>query len=76
MPYLKEAVPPGINPRILILDLSIKADGPGLEVLVRKPASFRKKVRADQYSSVDIRWDGNSIGNRRRSWTTASTTSI
>jgi len=64
-PYLKEAVPPGINPRILILNLSIKAYGPGIDVLVRKPASFRTKVRADQYSSVDIHWDGNSIATAK-----------
>ena len=61
-PHLKEAVPQGINPKILILDLTIAQAGhPGLDVLVWKPAAYSKKVSAGQYDSVDIHWDGKSI---------------
>jgi hypothetical protein len=60
-PILKEARP-GINPKILILDLTIKSGaGPGLDVLVWKRATFSKVVRVGQFDSVDVHWDGDSV---------------
>lgn len=60
-PILKEARS-GINPKILILDLTIKSSGgPGLDVLVWKRATFSKVVRVGQFDSVDVHWDGDSI---------------
>ncbi len=55
-PLLTEAVPQGINPDILILELSTKTtDNVGADVLVWKCAVFEKDISEDQYSQVDIR---------------------
>jgi hypothetical protein len=60
-PQLKEAVPQGINPAILILDLSITSTGIGNPVMGWKQAKFEKKVSAGQYTSVDIHSNGQSV---------------
>jgi hypothetical protein len=35
-----------------------------MDVLVWKPATFQKDVKADQYDGVAIRWDGKDIARR------------
>lgn len=58
---LKEAVPQGINPAILILDLSITSSGVGNTVMGWKEARFEKKVSPGQHTSIDIHSEGQSI---------------
>ena len=60
-PHLDEATPQGINPAILILDLSITTSGVGNTVMGWKPVKFEKKVSPGQHTSVDVRWEGQSI---------------
>jgi hypothetical protein len=60
-PRLKEAVPQGINPKILILSLTIETSGTGAAVVVWKRATFTKVVRVGQYDSIDVHWEGKSI---------------
>ena len=54
-PKLTEAVPQGINPRILILELSASSDGVGADVITCKPVRYEKSIGEGQYSQVDIR---------------------
>lgn len=55
-PVLTEAVPQGINPRILILELATIADGNlGNDVLTWTCATLEKPIDEDQFSQVDIR---------------------
>lgn len=60
-PVLTEAVPQGINPEVLILDLSIRTSGDGITLMDWKDVKFEKKVQKGQHTSVDIRWEGKSI---------------
>ena len=62
-PVLREASPQGINPEILLLDLSIQdTGGIGTPAFEYKEVRFDKSpVRARQYSTVQIRWEGNDI---------------
>ena len=63
-PVLREASPQGINPEILLLDLSIQdTGGIGTQAFQYKGVRFdRSRVRA-QYSTVQIRWEGNDIAS-------------
>lgn len=54
---LREAVPQGNNPTILILDLALVASGIGNPVVDWKPVRFEKKLLRDHYASVEIRWE-------------------
>ena len=54
---LREAVPQGTNPKILILDLSVAADGIGAEVLGWTTATFTRAISLHQYDQVTIRTD-------------------
>ncbi|MES3153123.1 hypothetical protein [Sphingomonas faeni] len=55
-PVLSDAVPQGINIKILILDLATpKHDGAGSEVLTWKCAEYRRTIEEDEFSQVDIR---------------------
>jgi hypothetical protein len=50
------------NPRTLGLDLTIKDTGkPGTAVVCWKQAQFHKEVRANEYDSVTVRWEGSQI---------------
>ncbi len=60
-PHLKEAVPQGINPTILILNLSLTASGAGTTMMGWKHVRFDKSISREHYASVDIHWDGESI---------------
>lgn len=60
---LKERVPQGINPRILMLDLTITSSGPGNTVTTWKDARFETGIEKNQYSNVDILWEGKNIAH-------------
>jgi hypothetical protein len=61
-PHLAEASPQGINPEILLLDLTITMSGVGITVMGWKEVRFEKQVSKGQYTSVDIRADGETVG--------------
>ena len=61
--HLHEAVPQGINPTILILDLTLTTSGIGNAVMDWKSVRFEKKLSRDHYSNVDVRWERESIAN-------------
>ena len=60
-PHLSEHVPPGINPKILLVDLTITTKGVGDAVQDCRDVRFEKPITRDQYSHVDILWEGNII---------------
>lgn len=61
-PRLTEAQSPGINPEILLLDLTIESEGAGVEPTNPwADARFEKKVKAGQVTSVEIRSGGDII---------------
>jgi hypothetical protein len=63
-PELKVAAPQGINPKILLLNLSINSPGaPGGEQMTWKEVRFEKAVSAGEYTNVSILWEGNEIAN-------------
>ena len=61
-PVLKQAS--GGGPKTLTVDLSIEPCGdPAVGSAVWKAANFDTIVEADQYHSVDVRWDGEVIAS-------------
>lgn len=63
-PHLAEHVPQGFNESILLLSFTISTSGAGNTVVEwRKVAPFKKDIREGQYTSVDILWEGESIGS-------------
>ena len=64
-PHLAEASPQGINPEILLLDLTITASGIGNDVMGWKEVRFEKQVSKGQYTSVDIHADGEGVGSAK-----------
>jgi hypothetical protein len=60
-PHLREAVPQGKNPTILILNLTITESGVGKAVMEWKPVRFERKLSREHYLSIDIHWEGKSI---------------
>ncbi len=62
VPVLREAVPQGINPEILILDLTIEDNGSiGTPAVGFRSARFEKPAEKGQYESVVIRHEGEII---------------
>ena len=61
-PHLAEKVPQGINPKILLLDLTITSSGIGNDVLSWKGVRLEKNIQKDQYSSIEIFFGGESVG--------------
>jgi len=62
-PHLQEHVPQGFNPKILLLDLTITTSGIGNPVITWRDVRFEKNITKDQYSSVDILWNGEGVGH-------------
>jgi hypothetical protein len=61
-PVLKQAS--GGGPKALTLDLSIEpCSDPAVSCAVWKAANFDTIVEADQYDTVDVRWDGEVIAS-------------
>lgn len=55
-PVLTRATPQGINPTVLILDLSTRTTGDvGHDALLWLPARYEEAVEAGQYQQVEIR---------------------
>ena len=50
-----------MNPTILILALSTIESGVGKPVVGWQPVRFEKKMTRDQYVSIDILWERESI---------------
>jgi hypothetical protein len=62
MPALGEARPQGINPKILLLNLTINSpNAPGGEIMNWKQVQFKKNVSPGQYSDFTILWEGNEV---------------
>lgn len=60
-PRLTPSVTPGGPPKTLVLDLSIGTSGVGNPVVCWKAAHYDHKTKANEYETVDIRWQGKSI---------------
>jgi hypothetical protein len=60
-PNLAEHVPQGINPKILLLDLTITTSGIGNTVMSWRDVRFEREIAKDQYTSVDILWAGQVV---------------
>jgi len=62
VPVLKPAVPQGINPNILILDLTLEnAGGPGTDDINYRPAKYEDDIREGLYYQVHINWEGATV---------------
>lgn len=59
--HLKVHQPQGINPKILMLDLTITLGGEGFPKKFYKQARLDEAARAGAYTEVDILWEGNKI---------------
>jgi hypothetical protein len=56
--YVVEAIPPGINPKILILEVKkTKAPGRGDDIIMPQAVKFTK-VHSSDYEAVTVRGDG------------------
>ena len=61
-PKLKVHTPQGINPRILLLDLSIVSSGGiGAPIVFYKSVHYTRVTSCHQYDEVDILWGGKII---------------
>lgn len=60
-PGLSEHVPQGINKKILLLDLTITTRGAGTTMMGWRDVRFETQIARDQYSHVDILWEGKVI---------------
>ena len=61
-PHLTQHAPQGFNPRILLLDLTIRTDGGmGADVMTWKQVTLRQSTNGNQYDEVDILFDGEVI---------------
>ena len=61
--HLTEHRPQGINQVILLLDLTTSTSGVGNTVMQwRNVTGFKKDIRKDQYTEVEILWEGHPIG--------------
>lgn len=62
VPHLAEASPQGINPKILILDLTIVQQGDvGTTDFEFRDARFEKPAEKGQYTQVAIRYGGEAV---------------
>jgi hypothetical protein len=56
-PQLTKAEPQGINPKILLLRLSVSTDGAGGDLMQWKRVGYRQSEDSGQYESVTITGD-------------------
>ena len=62
VPVLKPSVPQGINPKILILELTLEDTGkPGTDDVSYRPVKFQRDVQEGQHTQVQILWEGDEI---------------
>ena len=62
-PKFSEHVPQGINPKIPMLDLTLTASGKGDMLMSWREVRYFESIERDQYSNVDILWDGEHIAS-------------
>jgi hypothetical protein len=63
---LTEHRPQGINPAILLLDLTVSTSGVGNDVVQwRDVGTFKKDIRKNQYTEVEILWEGQPVGKAK-----------
>ncbi len=61
-PKLSYHTPQGINPRILMLDLTIEDSGGfGGQIVFYRQAEFMRRSSGDSYDEVDILWEGKIV---------------
>jgi hypothetical protein len=61
-PQLTKAVPQGINPAMLLLDLSIETSGNvGSDVMGKRDVEYEEEIKAGQYTSIHIRFASKGI---------------
>ena len=60
-PKLSDRVPQGINPRILLLNLTIVTSGVGGQIVFYRSVQYTKATSGDQYDEVDIFYRGKII---------------
>jgi hypothetical protein len=60
-PKLSRHEPQGINPKILLLDLTITTSGIGNTVMGWRDVRYEESITKDQFSEVDVLWEGNVI---------------
>jgi hypothetical protein len=62
IPKLTRAVPQGINPKILILNLTIEDSGKGgAEVVDFRPAYYEEPTKLEGFTDVQINYSGSAI---------------
>jgi hypothetical protein len=62
VPRLTRRAPQGINPKILMLDLSLEdTGGPGEQVVSYLPVKYEEEVELGQHSQVQIMWEEDEI---------------
>jgi hypothetical protein len=60
LPRLTRAKPQGINPKILILDLTVEETGKGgAEVVEFRRAYYEEECKPEQFTEVQINWEGS-----------------
>jgi hypothetical protein len=64
-PHLKEHHPPGKNPNILLLDLTVTSHGQGNDVVNWKPVRFEKTPTSGRLSEIGILWEGKEIAKSK-----------
>ena len=62
-PVLTPAVPQGINPKILLLNLGIEGQGDAEGGKTWRDVRYEQSVAADQYAQVSILFQGSMIDN-------------
>jgi hypothetical protein len=60
-PRLTKTVPQGINPAILLLDLTIEDTGIGTTDVAPRDVRYEEVIQPDQYRSITIRWEGRDL---------------
>lgn len=61
VPVLQPTVPQGVNPSILMLDLTLQNTGPGTTDINYRSAKYEKNVSQGEHSQVQILWEGEII---------------
>ena len=61
VPVLKPKVPQGVDPSILMLDLTLNETGSGTTDIDYRPAKYEEAVSQDEHTQVHILWESGII---------------